>query len=115
MFAFPRLPRAYSLVIAIGCLLAAAHGVHAQSKSNPVAAGGRLAADLCSQCHVVAANGRTGWTNAPAFETIGNRPGETAAKLSAFIQQPQPQMLHTNQPKGDADAIAAYIMSLRRH
>ncbi len=96
-------------------LLATAPCGVAQSGPKGSAAGAQLAQQLCSQCHVVEPSGRTGWTNAPAFEAIANRPGETAAKISAFIQQPQPQMLHTNRPKGEADALAAYIISLRRN
>jgi hypothetical protein len=63
---------------------------------------------------MVTPSGARGWTDAPAFEAIANRPGTTVATLSAIIQKPHMKMLNTERPKGEADAIAAYIISLHQ-
>ena len=111
----PRFSRLSLPLIAAGWLLAAPGHGHAQAGPRGAAAGGRLAQQYCSQCHVVTPSDQTGWTSAPSFEAIANRKGVTAAGLSTFIQQPQPAMLHTNRPRDEADALAAYIMSLHRN
>jgi cytochrome c len=102
-------------VIAIVCLMVAAQCAHAQPAPNNVAAGHKLADQLCSECHIIAPGGPAGWTDAPSFEAIANRPATTAAKLSAFIQKQHMHMLNTARPPGEANAIAAYIVSLRKH
>jgi cytochrome c2 len=102
-------------VIATVCLMVAAQCAHAQPAPTNAATGQKLAEQLCSECHVVVPNGHAGWTDAPAFDVIANRPGNTAAKLSAFIQKQHMHMLNTARPRGEANAIAAYIVSLRKN
>ncbi len=53
-----------------------------------------------------------GWTDAPTFQTIANRPERTQATLSRFIQQSHMHMLNTARPPNEANEIAAYIVSL---
>ncbi len=79
-----------------------------------MAAGQGLADRLCARCHVITPGGGASWTDAPAFASIANRPGVTAAKLSVFIQGPHLHMLNTNRPADQANEIAAFIMSLRQ-
>jgi len=86
---------------------------HAQPRRDPVATGHRLTEQLCSRCHVVTPSGHGSWTDAPDFQAIANGPGASARALSAFIQKPHMHMLNTQRPPAEADAIAAYIMSLR--
>lgn len=102
-------------VIAAACLAVVAQCGDAQSAPNNVVTGQKLAEQYCAQCHVIVPGGPAGWTDAPSFEAIANRPGTTAAKLSAFIQKQHMHMLNTARPRGEADAIAAYIVSLRKH
>ena len=104
-----------SAVVAAACLTMAAQCGYAQSVPNNAATGRNLAEQLCSQCHVVVPSGQPGWTDAPAFDAIANGQGATAAKLSAFIQKPHMHMLNTGRPQGEADAIAAYIISLHKN
>lgn len=78
-----------------------------------VETGAALAKHYCATCHVVVRSASQGWTNAPSFVSIANRHTSTVAGLSAFIQKPHMHMLNTRRPPGEADAIAAYIMSLR--
>jgi mono/diheme cytochrome c family protein len=95
-------------------VMVAAWPVHAQPAPNAVASGKRLAEQLCVDCHIIAPSGTAGWTDAPAFGAIANRPGLTVAGLSAIIQKPHLHMLNAERPKNEADALAAYIISLRK-
>jgi cytochrome c len=103
------------LVIAAATIIPLIGGSSAQPKRGTVAAGQRLAEQFCSRCHVIAPSGHGSWTDAPAFDVIANREGVTAGQLSAFIQKPHMHMLNTERPPGEANALAAYIMSLRHH
>ncbi|OYV33933.1 MAG: hypothetical protein B7Z80_22615 [Rhodospirillales bacterium 20-64-7] len=62
---------------------------------------------------MVTPSSKRGWTEAPAFEALANRPGTTVAALSAVIQKPHMKMLNTGRPPKEAQAIAAHIMTLR--
>ncbi len=64
---------------------------------------------------MIAPSTARGWTDAPPFEEIANRPGTSIATLSAIIGKPHMNMLHTGRPPNEAHAIAAYIMTLRHH
>jgi hypothetical protein len=66
------------------------------------------------RCHPIAPTGKRGWTDAPAFEAIANRPCSTTETLSATIQQPHMKMLNIGRPVAEANDIAVYIMSLRK-
>jgi len=100
--------------VAAACLMVSARCVNAQSATNDVATGRALAERLCSECHVVVPSDKRGWTDASAFDSISNRQGTMAAKLSRFIQQPHMHMMNTARPPREADLISAYIMSLRK-
>jgi cytochrome c len=100
-------------LVSVLCVAAFAASVRAQSAPKNVAVGQRLASEHCARCHVAVLNGEAGWTDAPSFAAIANRPQTTAAKLSAFIQQPHMHMLDLPLPPVQANAVAAYIISLR--
>ena len=88
---------------------------HAFADTPPTAAAGlKLAEQYCVACHQIAPSSRRGWTDAPAFEAIANRPGSTTEMLSATIQKPHMKMLNTQRPAAEANDIAVYIMSLRK-
>ena len=76
-------------------------------------AGLKLAQQYCTECHVVVPSASPGWTDAPSFQTIANRPDWTVPVLSGFIQKPHMHMLNTGRPQAEASEIAAYIVSLR--
>jgi cytochrome c2 len=88
--------------------------VPARAQLASAAAGKQLAVQNCQECHVVEPTGQGGWTDAPSFAAIAHRPGVSVAALSEAIQKPNADMLHLGRPKAEADAIAAYIVSLRR-
>lgn len=90
-------------------------GLSMHSAAAQVATGKTIAEQSCARCHIVAPGGGTGWTDAPPFQALADRDGASSAKLSAFIQQPHMHMLDTARPPAEANALAAYIMSLRGH
>jgi len=101
-------------IIAIIWLMMIAPFAAGQLPSNQAEAGRRLGEEFCAQCHVVVPRGQAGWTDAPAFKAIASRPEATIGWLSAFIEKPHMDMLNTGRPPAEADAIATYILSLRR-
>lgn len=104
------------LSIALALLLCCAAGVtRAQPAGNAAAEGKRLAQQYCATCHVVAPSTQGGWTDAPSFQSIAQRPEATVTRLSGFIQKGHLDMMNDQRPKPEADALAAYIVSLRRH
>ncbi|HBK06949.1 MAG TPA: cytochrome C [Acetobacteraceae bacterium] len=78
-------------------------------------AGQTLAEQYCARCHMIAPSASKGWTDAPAFDAIANRPTTTLANLTTFIQQPHMHMLNTGRPPAEASALATYILSLRKN
>jgi len=103
------------VAVAVGVALAwAAPDANAQSAQNTAAAGKQLAQQYCVTCHIITPTGHGGWTDAPRFDTIANRPEVSATQISAFIQKPHMNMLNDQRPKAEADAIASYILSLRK-
>ncbi len=90
-----------------------AFGEPVQAAPSPAESGRTMAKRDCSECHNIEPGGGGGWTNAPSFQSVADRPGQSAAAVSAYLRKPHFQMLHDNRPKAEADAIAAYIMSLR--
>jgi mono/diheme cytochrome c family protein len=87
--------------------------VDAQPVPNTAAAGKQLAQQYCVSCHIITSSGTGGWTDAPRFDAIANR--LSAEQISAFVQKPHMNMLNDQRPKAEADAIATYILSLRKH
>jgi mono/diheme cytochrome c family protein len=104
--------RRISYCVISAALTLAPHVVLADPPSR--ALGLQLAQKYCAECHVVVPRSKGGWTDAPTFEAIANRQGSTAQTLSAFIQQEHMHMVNTGRPPGEANAIAAYILSLRK-
>lgn len=78
-----------------------------------VALGLRLSHQYCEACHIVVHSDSKGWTDAPSFEAIAVRDETTRARLASFIEKPHMHMLNTARPPAEAEAIAAYILSLR--
>jgi hypothetical protein len=57
-----------------------------------VAKGRGLAVRLYARCHAIAPNRPNGWTDAPSFASIANRPGMTRTWLVDFIPKPHMHM-----------------------
>jgi mono/diheme cytochrome c family protein len=88
-------------------------GAYPNAKAADVSEGRTLAQTVCGKCHEVVSSG-TGWTSAPSFAAIANKPTTTMASLEAIIQAPHPKMSPgaTRSPSEAAD-LAAYILSLK--
>lgn len=84
------------------------------SRPGNAATGHHLATTLCARCHVIARTGAGGWTNAPSFPAIADRPGATAQWLQATIEQPHIHMMYGGRSPTEAADLAAYILSLRQ-
>jgi mono/diheme cytochrome c family protein len=78
----------------------------AQQFGDP-AAGERLAATNCAQCHGVD-------PAAPALTAIAATPATTQASLSAFLQTPHASMPSLVFSGAELNDLIAYILSLRR-
>ena len=73
------------------------------------AAGERLAAANCAQCH-----GPAGMhARAPALMTIAAMPSTTEASLGVFLQTPHASMPNLILSGADRNDLIAYILSLR--
>lgn len=107
------LTRACASAVLLCALAGMAATAQAQSGRNRIAAGGQVARDFCSRCHIVEPGGGSGWTDAPSFEAIAGNPGTTLQRLRNFISRPHMHMLAYNEAHAHADELARYIMSLR--
>jgi cytochrome c len=89
-------------------LMAILTSVPAQQLGDP-AAGKRLAAANCAQCHgAVDAHGR-----APAFASIAAMPSTTQTSLGVFLQTSHASMPNLILSAEDRADLIAYILSLR--
>jgi mono/diheme cytochrome c family protein len=100
--------------IAAACLAVLPRTVLADPPAR-TGAGRQLAQQYCAECHVLDPNDVRGMTDAPAFAVLANRPGTTEQTLSRFIQRPHENIPDTGRPPAEADAIAAYIMNMRKN
>jgi mono/diheme cytochrome c family protein len=80
--------------------------VLAQQLGDP-AAGERLAAANCAQCHGAD-------LAAPALAAIAAMPSTTQTSLSAFLQTPHASMPSLTFSGAELNDLIAYILSLRR-
>jgi mono/diheme cytochrome c family protein len=86
------------------------------ARSTSVSEGRPLAQKTCAVCHVIIPNGPASWTDAPSFESIANRPGITQQWLAGFALNPKHMdMVFQEYSRAQANAIAAYILSLRHN
>jgi mono/diheme cytochrome c family protein len=92
-------------------------GAPVKAQIHPDAkAGHALAQKLCTGCHIVdseAANA-TMPADVPTFETIANKPGQTAETIAGRIVVPHPPMPQVQLTRLEIGDVAAYILSLRK-
>ncbi|MBO0758318.1 MAG: c-type cytochrome [Bradyrhizobiaceae bacterium] len=98
-----------ALVLA-GTVASAASAAVAVDAAN----GGRLAAQWCATCHVVAPDQRGTTGEAPPFATIARKADFDAAKVALFLLDPHPKMPDMALTRAEAADLAAYIASLRK-
>ena len=78
------------------------------------AEGRRIAERHCARCHVVQPAGGAGWTDAPAFAEVAQDPKVTRAWMRDFVTRLHMHMVNTDRTQAEADAVTAYLLSLRR-
>lgn len=89
-------------------LLAITPSALGQQSGDP-AAGERLAAANCAQCHSPAGM----HSRAPPFATIAAMPSTTEASLTVFLQTPHASMPNLILSVAERNDLIAYILSLR--
>ena len=94
-------------------IMASSQAAAAQLPPGNAAAGQRLAEKWCVQCHVITRSNYAGWTNAPSFPAIADRPNTTRTSLMTIIEGPHLDMLHMPRDPTEAADLAAYIFSLK--
>jgi cytochrome c len=92
---------------------AAAGPVLAQDLSGDASSGRRLAEAWCSECHSIELKTARTEKVAPAFTAIAKRESTTALALNAFLRSNHTKMPNFIVEQADADAIVAYILSLK--
>lgn len=107
-----------ALLIALSLLFlfSVVHTAAGAPRSGPraVAEGHRLAQAWCQSCHAVEP-GMAGWFDeAPSFQAIADRSGTTALALKVFWRTSHHNMPNLVILPEQADALSAYILSLRR-
>ena len=76
------------------------------------AAGRRMAAEWCANCHYIG-DGAVAGDAAPAFAEIANRPDATPEGWRLWLQDPHPPMPNLALSRMEIDNLIAYIGSLK--
>ncbi|NJM34832.1 MAG: cytochrome c [Rhodomicrobium sp.] len=99
----------------LGVFLVAAMAAAPSSAADAVR-GQELARSLCSNCHIVGPGEARAVVNAdiPSFMAIAAKEGQSEDKIKAAIISPHPIMPNVQLTKPELDAVAAYIMSLKK-
>jgi mono/diheme cytochrome c family protein len=101
-----------SAIIAIGLIMVAG-GAAAQTLGDP-AAGQRLAAVWCSECHAIGQQAADALRRGPGFVEVANRPKTTPLSLNVFLRSNHDSMPNFILKRDEADDIVAYILTLKR-
>jgi mono/diheme cytochrome c family protein len=101
------------LVLAL-LLLLRMHGAAAQAQdfAGDAAAGRRLAAAWCSECHVLLP-GTAAVSRGPDLTAVANMPSTTALSLRVFLQSSHRNMPNLILGRTETDDLIAYILSLK--
>ncbi len=96
--------------VAVGLLTAGS----ALAQDPRVAAGREVAQRWCVNCHVVGPEQTRGSDQVPSLRSIAEKPGTNEGSLHAFLSIPHGKMPDQALSNADVDAVAAYILSLKR-
>ena len=82
---------------------------------NDASAGRRLAEAWCSECHALEATGPGKSGRAPDFLEVANRSSTTELSLKVFFRTSHRSMPNIIIAPDQADALAQFILSLKRN
>ena len=102
-----------AVVVLSGLLFIRLHD--ASGASSDSAAGYRLAAAWCKDCHSIEAATAGASSGPPDFTAIANRHATTALSLKVFLQTSHPTMPNIILKPDESDSLVNYILSLKRN
>ena len=92
------------------CLAPLAH-----ASPEDVSKGAELAKALCAECHLNPGQGeKRGPMGVPGFTAVANRPLQTVEGVVGWLRSVPAMMPNHWLTQDEIDALAAYIMSLRK-
>jgi len=87
--------------------------VEGQTMADP-AAGGKLALEVCAQCHFVAeSQPKIPRADAPPFDVIAAEPSVTELSLRVFLRTPHRNMPDLQLSQKETDDVIGFILSLK--
>ena len=87
----------------------------AAGETDLVAKGRRLAVSLCAKCHLNEGQGeKQGPMGIPGFRAVANRPRQSFQDVVRWLSSVPPMMPNHKLTTNEIDALAAFIMSLRK-
>jgi len=91
-------------------------GAHAADYLGDPAAGKKMAASVCSECHDTTGNAKPQSPpgNAPPFLLLAQSRDQTPEKMRRYLRLPHGRMVNVLVTGRDADDVVSYIVSLRR-
>jgi len=96
-------------------LLLACLAPFAVARADDVSKGAELAKALCAECHLNPGQGeKRGPMGVPGFAAVANRPLQTIEGVVGWLRSVPPMMPNHRLTQDEIDALAAYIMSLRK-
>jgi len=106
------------IVLAVAIALTALFFIrlhNAGGASSDSAAGYRLAAAWCKDCHSIEAATAGASDGPPDITGIANRHATTALSLRVFLQTSHPSMPNLILKPDETDSLVNYILSLKRN
>jgi len=82
--------------------------------SDSIAAGRKVAANICANCHEISPTNYPTTVIGPKFDDIANLPSTTALSLKVFLRSSHNRMPNFILSSADTDDVIAYILSLKR-
>ncbi|MFZ1989741.1 MAG: cytochrome c, partial [Alphaproteobacteria bacterium] len=90
-------------------------GLAPAAADDDIAKGSELAHALCAQCHLNEGQGeKQGPMGIPGFAAVANRRAQTFQGIVAWLKSVPPMMPNHHLTQDEMNALAAYIMSLRK-
>ncbi len=102
-------------ILALSGLIVISAGLPALSGSleDHRVRGWTIAAQLCSDCHLIGRAAQPGAFAGPSFLRIANMPPTTGPALNVFLQSHHERMPSLRLDRDEMDAVIDYILSLR--